>query len=247
MQRTPSRRLQSRRFDRLLIIFGALTVAAVIAALIWDSRPSQSATEPRTPPTIELPSDDRKVALFIGDSYTAGVGAEGKQYRWTALLSQDMDWIEVNKGLGGTGYVSVSGRNGCGQETCSSYPDRFSMVDDDVRADVVVVAGGQNDFAEFQEEPATVTTVIRDFYAQVAEAYPDARIIAVGPSSPQQISGTATEMAAAVSEASSAVGAEYVSLTSPPVISSEMVLDDNAHVDRQGHEAIAERVAMSLR
>lgn len=211
-----------------------------------ESRIAAEATD-YTAPVYELSGDSREVALFIGDSYSAGTGAEQTGQRWTSIVSKEMGWSQENRALGGTGYATEAGREGCGMEECPAYLARFEQTAEDVQADVVVISGGQNDFSTYRDDPHEVERSIHDFYAQVSETYPEADVIVVGPSSPWQINDAARGVDAAVREAAGSIEAKYISLLDPNVIEPRMLIEDRAHVNNDGHAAIAKRVLGALR
>lgn len=155
-----------------------------------------------------------------------------------------MGWIEENYGRGGTGFVTTNSYLGCGLEYCPTYPE---MVPEVVAAapDVVVVAGGQNDFDAFAVDPEGVRTAIVETYVGLRAGLPDAEIVAVGPSTTWGVDDIAIRFDAIVREDAASVGATYVSLLDPYVIDPAFVLADG-HVNNDGHRAIAERVVATL-
>jgi len=188
----------------------------------------------------------KPMAVFLGDSYTQGTGSSAVTKRWAALVSAKMGWAEDNLGRGGTGYVATSDINGCGLSFCPNIP---AMVDSAVaeKPSIVVVAGGQNDFTTFINDPAKVKAAISLTFRTLREKLPDATIIAVGPSTPWGVGGPAVGLDQAVQAAAGDVKAKYVSLIEPNVIDPSMVIADKAHVNDAGHAAIAERVIAALR
>jgi lysophospholipase L1-like esterase len=188
----------------------------------------------------------KPVAVFLGDSYTQGTGASAESKRWTALVAAQMGWAENNKGRGGTRYLNTSDQTGCGLSFC---PNIEAMAPEAIASSpkIVVVAGGQNDFTSFIKDPGSVTDKIDSTYRNLRQALPDAKIIAVGPSSPWGVGGPTAGIDKAVQAAALAVNAKYVSLISPDVIQKSMILTDGAHVNDSGHAAIAERVMAALR
>ena len=183
-------------------------------------------------------------AAFIGDSITAGHGASSEQTRWTSLVSQKMGWIEHNFGRGGTGYLATSSREGCGLDFCPNY---LGMLDEVASSDpdIVVVAGGENDMAQFASGP--VSGAITDTFNGLRERLPNARIIAVGPFA-RDITSSVTAFDLVVQDAARAIGGEYVSLIAPkPAVQEDMFTADGVHVNDSGHAAIADRITSVLR
>lgn len=224
---------------RLLAILLTVGIALVVVASIVVLR------TPRVVPPA--PADFGSRAVFIGDSYTHGTGASSPGLRWTSLVAAQRGWQETNLGFGGTGYFTAAGLQGCGRPVCPSYR---AVVEQAVAAepDVVVVAGGQNDFPAFETDRARVTKAIDQTYASLRRELPDVRLIALGPSTAGKVNATVTAFDAAVERAAQANGVTYVSLIRPaPVITPSMVLPDGAHVNDEGHRAIADRVLSAMR
>ncbi|WEO78042.1 SGNH/GDSL hydrolase family protein [Cryobacterium sp. SO2] len=218
-------------------------VAAVVLGGAGRSAPESLLPPAETPPTI-VPGDT--VAVFLGDSYTQGWGASEPSRRWSALVAAESGWVEVNQGQGGTGFVSTSGRGGCGLDYCPTYLER---VPDVIAAhpDIVVIAGGQNDLSEFAADPEKVRAAVTETYGLIRQGLPEARIIVVGPSLAQPGNALITDLDEWVRAAAVQVDAEYVSLLAPAVIDPAMVAADGVHVNDAGHRAIADRVLAGIR
>ncbi|MFC8037812.1 SGNH/GDSL hydrolase family protein [Paenarthrobacter sp. NPDC057355] len=191
--------------------------------------------------------DTRPLAVFIGDSYTQGVGASSSPNKWVEVLAAESNLAYVNLGKGGTGYVSTSGPSGCGLSFCPAYKAMVQQGLAEKDVTYFVVSGGQNDFDDFKKDPAAVTAAIDDVYQTIRNALPNVKIIAVGPSTPWGIDPMVLGVDKAVQAASAKVGATYVSLIDPPAFTPAMIAKDKTHVTDAGHAAIAERVATALR
>jgi lysophospholipase L1-like esterase len=107
--------------------------------------------------------------------------------------------------------------------------------------DIVVIAGGQNDFSTWTEDPQAITDAIWQTYADARAKFSGARIIAVGPSILPDVTDEVVAMDAEVASAAASIGAEYVSLLDPDVLDPSMDSGDGGHVGDAGHLAIAER------
>lgn len=227
----------------------AVLTAAVIALAGCASEPPPVSTKVQDayekgatlpPPTA------KPLAVFIGDSYTQGAGATTDDKTWVAQVATAMGWGYDNLGRGSTGYLSTAGADGCGYDVCHNY-QQMSEAAIAAEPSVVVVAGGQNDFSAFGKDPAKVTTAIKATYTKLRKSLPKTRIIAVGPSTPWEITPEVGDMDSVVREAAASVKAEYISLLDPNVISPAHVLRDKTHVNDAGHAAIAKRVISALR
>ena len=203
--------------------------------------PSPTPTPTPTPSPTPTPTPtEPPVALFIGDSYTTGEGASSPAKRWSTIVADRMGWTERNVAQGGTGYVS---RN----PTISkrSYGEQLRAAP---RGGVqfVVIAGGQNDFGELGEDPERVFEAVAWAFEVAHRRFPDAEIIAVGPSTPWSIGLEARALDSAVRAAAEKQEATYVSLLDPDVVPDRFVHPDGVHVTDRGYAAIARRVISQI-
>lgn len=223
-----------------LCILGVLSFGLAAAALFVPA-PTSTYQRPSAATPTATATADATTAVFIGDSYTQGVGATNDDLQWTSLVSEELGWEEINRGRGGTGYEATSGPEGCGLEYCPNYLEMLDEIEADA-PDVIVVAGGQNDFSTFESDPNDATAFVRDFYTTLSEKFPDARIVAVGPSTPWGVSPAVEAMDKVIRESAESIGADYVSMITPDVLADDsLILDDLAHVGDDGHRAIADR------
>lgn len=183
----------------------------------------------------------RPVALFVGDSYTVGQGASSPAERWSTLVAREMGWVEQNVADGGTGFVSRHPA-----KDLLSYEEQLRSVRFPERIDIVVIAGGQNDFPEVRTTPTQVFGAVAETYALAARRFPDARIVAVGPSTPWVVGLEARALDDAVRVAAEEHGARYVSLLDPDVVRDRDVHPDGIHVGDRGYAAIARQVVSQI-
>jgi lysophospholipase L1-like esterase len=88
-----------------------------------------------------------------------------------------------------------------------------------------------------------VSQAITDTFKDLHDQLPKARIIAVGPSFPGDVTPSLVVFDSDVQHAARAVGGDYVSLIAPtPALQADMFIVDKTHVDDSGHAAIANRV-----
>lgn len=196
--------------------------------------------KPATAATATAAAQEEKeppVAVFLGDSYTEGIGASVPERRWSTLVAAELGWEEANRGVSGTGYHTSAGD--------AEYQGRVGQVLDD-EPQIVVVSGGQNDFGTYAADPGGTLQAIAGLYEALREELPQAEIVAVGPSTPGTVDQTVLAIDAAVRDAAAASDATYVSLLEPDVLDPNMVAADQIHVDDRGHRAIADRVIAAL-
>lgn len=207
---------------------------------VEDVTPSPSPS-PTPTPTPSPTDPEPLVALFVGDSYTVGQRASSPQKRWSTRVARELGWTERNVADGGTGFVSRSPAL-----DRLSYEEQLRSVRDPASVDIVLIAGGQNDFPELRTEPDVVFQAVADTYALAAQRFPGARIIAVGPSTPWEIGLEARALDSAVRAAAERHEATYVSMIDPDVVRDRFVDADGIHVNDMGYGTIARRVVSQI-
>lgn len=219
------------------LLLGVLIIAAMglwgISSVAARDAAPVSTHKPWTPP----PADpDPVVVLYIGDSYSAGAGASDSSLRWTTVSSNELGIVEVNRALGGTGYVATSNEQGCGLEYCGTYAEVIAENADALTPDVVVISGGRNDGAPGDGYAEAVSATIQQAHAQ----WPDAVIIVTSPlwdatEPPEWLD----DSRAIVQEVATANGATYLDLGEPLGGQPDLVGPDGIHPNDAGHAAIA--------
>lgn len=246
---------KSRRRNKRVLI----GLAVGLLALLAFGTAGYALFQGRTPPAASAkileaanagatlaPKPDQPLAVFLGDSYTQGKGATSAEGRWVGLVATTQKWDYVNLGRGGTGYLATSTAAGCGLDFCPNIEGMIPLAASE-SPDIIVVAGGQNDFSAFNTDRAAVMDSIGKTYAALRAKFPEAQLVAVGPSTPWGVNKDVILFDEMVQDAASKVQAKYVSLIEPDVIDPTMLLEDKAHVNDAGHKAIAERVIAALR
>jgi lysophospholipase L1-like esterase len=146
-----------------------------------------------------------------------------------------MGWFEHQFSQGGNGYYR-------GDPNFRALTDQVA----ESHPDVVVVSGGLVDATDPAYNPDAVAAAVFDTYRTLRDRLPNARIIAVGPTTPYSISARIVQVDADVQAAAGAVSAQYISLLVPPVITPDMVDSDGVHPNDAGHAAIADRILAAL-
>ncbi len=177
-------------------------------------------------------------AVFLGDSFTVGVGATGPTY--AQQVAERMGWVRIDAAQSGTGYVADGGGG-----DRAPFGDRV----DDVAAagpDVVVVQGSVNDVGA---DPADVGAAAGDLYAELAAAVPDARVVVLGP---PDAPGVPRDAVVAVRDALAAAAGDAGLTFADPIAGGwltppEESYADGLHPDDDGYAALADGLVAALR
>ncbi|GEK79683.1 SGNH/GDSL hydrolase family protein [Agrococcus baldri] len=233
----------SRRAFTLTAIAAAF-VAVVLAIVLW---PRAAADPPPAPPESGASEPDateqtreRPTAVFIGDSYTVGSGTRLVGRGFPGILGTFREWEVTNLGIAGTGYATNRDELWCPAGGCLDYAGVIPQaVEHD--PDIVVVSGGRNDLA--MNTVDDIEPFVVDFYTQLREALPDARIIVTSPiwDDPPPPRGL-LELSDVVEREANRVGAEYLDLGDPLEGRPDLIASDGLHPNEAGLQIIAERI-----
>jgi hypothetical protein len=173
---------KTRWFDIAAMVLSIV----VLAGLGFVLRPQHTATITAVPSTtpVERPQPAAPIgpsALFISDSYTAGIGLKEMYYGCMAAVR--MGWLCDLSAEPGTGYISGGEANrfvnpDTGPST--SFDERLPKLADMYKPDVVLLDGGRSDlFAPTDAVFAVMTATI----GAVHQIWPAARIVFIRPRS----------------------------------------------------------------
>jgi lysophospholipase L1-like esterase len=115
-------------------------------------------------------------AIWIGDSFTAGTGADNATQGYETLVSREFAWVDHTSAQGGTGYVA-NGHNI--DRGFQAIPKRLAAVFEAYTApDVLIFDAGRNDrYASLSETAQGATTSIE----RVHQQWPDTKIVVIAP------------------------------------------------------------------
>lgn len=115
-------------------------------------------------------------ALWVGDSFTRGEGADVPAAQtYPYLVSARLGWLCHVDAQNGTGFLNNGFLAGPG---LAPLIDRLPDTARRVQADVVIVDAGRNDGAA---SGAELRTAITRYFAGLRAAYPQARLVVVLP------------------------------------------------------------------
>ena len=245
--------LWRHRADLALLIAAVIVVVFAIwvilgsggpAAASGATRPAISTTPVVTPKettgTSKTPSK-RPVAVFVGDSYTTGVGGGGT--KWTTLLAQREGWTEVNLGYRGTGYAKAFNAPDCPAAGCPNYLKVVGQVVAK-RPDIVVVSGGRNDAVDTGAAATNIPLVFQQLRAKL----PKARIIAISPFwGSRRYPASLRTIGSDVRKAAKSVRGQYVDIGSPLRNRSDQLGSDGIYPTAAGQKTLASAVESKLK
>lgn len=181
------------------------------------------------------------VALFIGDTDTAGFAAVPRERTFACLTAQTMGWICNNGGQAGSGYTAAA--------KSEPYWRRVPGYARTYLADYVVVAGGRHD----TRSPVAQRLVGAQRTLDVVKAaYPRAQVIVVGPFwVDQDPPADLLSFNTALRDETRRRSLVFVDTLRPPWMSRQdadrFVDADGVHLTRNGHEHLAGRLVDALR
>ncbi|WP_176337582.1 SGNH/GDSL hydrolase family protein [Kocuria salina] len=236
-----------------IVGLGALLVAGLGVAAVQDNQVqarNAAAVSTYSPPehTVAPAAEGPDTALFIGDSYTAGAGVSRQADRWSTRVARAQGWDEKNLAAGGTGYgTSVdapTSRDACGKGYCPDYAQALEGYVGQ-SPDVVVVAGGRNDF---DMSPDEFADAVDGVLSSVVETFPKATVYAVSPvwDDDETPEGFDTRVDA-VRTAAEKVDATFVDIGQPLEGKPDLVVEDGVHPNRAGHAALADAFKSAVR
>jgi lysophospholipase L1-like esterase len=238
---------------KIIIAFIGFGVAIGLATLVLidDRGPTVTAADRiRAATTVPEPP----MALFIGDSYIGGTGAERGDGGFAWTVASKMGWKPVIDGQGGTGYVSR------GPQTHNErQPVRERIVDDTEQFDFdyVIIAAGLNDSSRGYSAEKIEAEAAAAFRG-VHEAEPQARLIVIGPFWPGDgwVLESAQQVSASVKKAALADGALYLDPFGEKWLTGRKgdnngnaeryISSDGTQPNQKGHDYLAGRIVRDL-
>lgn len=213
------------------------TTATATAPPAPTSTPTATTTAEQ--PGIELPAEP--VLLILGDSYTAGVGADQPDQGWASVVARELGYPTNIDGVSGTGFAWGGGAQ---DQLGGEYEVRLR----DIAADpafvpnLLILQGGQNDslVPDIDEvEAATAQTI-----EAARRLWPGVQVVVLGPSAPQPAAEELRGANSAVRAGAAAAGAPFIDAVEGnwfTAANSPGYNFDGAHPNSAGHAYIAER------
>jgi acyl-CoA thioesterase-1 len=185
------------------------------------------------PSTVEVPSDDRPVVVFLGTSLTAGLGLERDADTYVSRLEELADSL-------GTPFRAVNA--GVSGETSAGGLRRIDWI---LRQpmDVLVVELGANDGLRGQD-PAALRDNLIEIIRRARTRYPDVLVLVAGMEAPPNLGELYTTVFRSVF---SEVAAQEDVVLIPFILEGvagvpELNQDDRIHPTPDGHRRVAANV-----
>lgn len=226
-------------------IFALAVVSAAVAAIVYTSVNRVPATVTAASQSLLVGSGttSQNMAVFIGDEFSTTNSVDLGGTSWTNEIANVNGWAEVNWSAVGMGYVHQPVKGSCTGVGCGNILDQVPRIVAE-NPSVVIVAAGTNDELE---TPADVSASIQTVFDALRIGLPSAKIIAVGPASIAPVpSPSVLVIDGFIRSASAKMGATYISLLSPNVITSSMISSDGNILDSTGQKAMATRINTGL-
>lgn len=193
-----------------------------------------------------------KIAV-MGDSFVEGTGGNAHFTGFPSHMAARLGTQNVvASGWGGTGYLNPgSGR--------AKFRDRLTTDIVNRAPEIVVVAGGINDYATYTK--AQIQTEAGLLFAAIRSGLPNARLVVVSPWWPRSSPpSTLTDARDAISTEAAATGAEFVDAISETWITGTghansqvgdgnadyFISSDTTHPSQQGHYYLGRRLAEAI-
>lgn len=218
---------------------GPVPASSPVATPAATVTPAPTAAATAQPLKIRLPAEP--VLLIVGDSYTAGVGADPPGKGWACLVANSLGYPAKIDGEGGTGFAWGGGPQGNrGRE----YEVRLREIAADPRfvPNVLILQGGQND--ALNTSPDKIQTATAKTIEASRTFWPGVQVIVLGPSAPQPLAEKLQDANNAVRAGAAAAGAPFIDAYRAgwfTAANSPGFDFDGAHPNNAGHAHLAEK------
>jgi lysophospholipase L1-like esterase len=216
-----------------------VTASSSVATPTATATPGPTATATAQQLKIQLPAEP--VLLILGDSYTAGVGADQPGQGWAYLVAGSLGYPTTIDGVGGTGFAWGGGPQ---DNQAREYEVRLREIAEDPRfvPNVLILQGGQND--ALITSPDEIQTATAQTIEAARRFWPGVQVIVLGPSAPQPLAEELQGVNSAVRAGAAAAGAPFIDAYEAGWFTganSPGFDFDGAHPNTAGHAHLAEK------
>lgn len=227
-----------RWFDTAAIAL-AVAISVGIAGVSCSAGAAPRAASPDKRYAEQATAESRPLALFIGDSYTAGKSSAELSYACRAAVA--MGWLCALAAVGGTGYISGGPANRWTDPYLGrsmSFSERIAHLSAKYDPALVVLDGGRNDdFASHKYRFDAMLSTI----GEVRRTWPRATVVLIRPrliANPSDDVGLDDDFMARLRAHPDAQGVIFIdpihSLSTTDT--SRLLAPDGVHPNRQGEQ-----------
>jgi acyl-CoA thioesterase I len=200
-----------------------------------SSNPSASTSSSAPPPSSSSAAHTIRVTM-LGDDWALGVGSSADATPWPQQVAKRLGVLVTTVGAAGSGYAQQSGDG----RTYSTLVDKVVQS----HPDVVVAVGGRNDVGD---DAATLRQGATSVFGELHRRLPDATLLAVAPfwgdsTHPDKLGPVDSAVRSGVTSANGT----YLDLPDP-LAGHPSWMDDTAHPNDRGYQAIATAMTKALR
>jgi acyl-CoA thioesterase-1 len=216
-----------------------VTESSPVATPTASATPAPTATATAQKLKIQLPA--KPVLLILGDSYTAGDGANRPDQGWAYVVANALGYPTNIDGEGGTGFAWGGGAQ---DNQAREYEVRLRAIAADPRfvPNVLILQGGQND--ALITSPDEIQTATAQTIEAARKLWPGVQVIVLGPSAPQPLAKELQGANSAVRAGAAAAGAPFIDAYEAgwfTAANSPGFDFDGAHPNTAGHAHLAEK------
>lgn len=221
----------------------ALPVARPVASVNASAPTKAIPTATAAPLKITLPADPRM--LILGDSYTAGVGADDLSHGWANVVAGKLGYPAKIDGVGGTGFVWGGG---AADDLGREYVVRLKEVADDNSfvPNILILQGGQNDSLTNNME--AVETATAQTIQSARKFWPGIQVLVLGPSAPMPLAEDLRGVNSAIRAGAATAKAPFIEAIESGWFTNANSAEfnfDGSHVNTAGHRYIADKFLAS--
>jgi hypothetical protein len=237
--------VSASRVARVLLGLVILACAAGALTLYIGHTTSQRPVAAARIQKVAATSQDR--ILFVGASYTEGLGATPRTNGYAYLAAHDMGWQARIDAIPGTGYLNP-GPPIDGQHKDGTFATRLAHISSTPAPEILVLQGGRNDSGYPMQQ---LRDAVEHTVAVAKSRFTHARIVLLGPI-PASFPPNRGELDVAreMRIAARASGADFVDPISEGWITVEnevgYVGHVPAHPDNAGYAYIAKKLVVDL-
>lgn len=216
-----------------------VTASPPAAAPTVAATPAPTPTATAQQPQIQLPPEP--VLLILGDSYTAGVGADQPDQGWAYLVARSLGYPTNIDGVSGTGFAWGGGAQ---DNLAREYEIRLQEIADNPAfvPNVLILQGGQND--SLVNNPDEIQSATTQTIEAARRLWPGLQVVVFGPTAPQPAAEELGTPNSAVRAGAAAANIPFIDAYEAGWFTnanSPGFNADGAHPNNAGHAYIAEK------